>query len=81
MLKESKRQPRVRRERERGIIPPPFTVSIEELYSILEVWVRYGVVVLPKCKCEPTDEKNKNKVHFAAGTIGGMITKPWIVMP
>ena len=46
-----------KRERERGSIPPPFTVSIEELYSILEAWLKDGVVVLPECKRESTDEE------------------------
>jgi len=45
------------KKRERGGIPPPFPVSIEELYSILEAWLKDGVVVLPKCKREPTEEE------------------------
>ena len=45
------------KKRERGSIPPPFTVSTEELYSILEVWLKDGVVVLPECKHEPTEEE------------------------
>lgn len=42
------------RKRERNSIPPPFSVSTKELYSILEAWVKDCVVVLPECKCEPT---------------------------
>ena len=38
-------------------IRPPFTVYIEELYSILEVWVKDGVVMLPECKHQPTEEE------------------------
>nr|POE82073.1 hypothetical protein CFP56_41841 [Quercus suber] len=34
------------KKRERGSIPPPFTVSTKELYNILEAWVKDGVVVL-----------------------------------
>ena len=45
------------KKREGGSIPSPFTVSTEELNSILEAWVKDGVVVLPKCKHEPTDEE------------------------
>ena len=66
------------KKRERGSIPP-FTVSTEELNSILEAWVKDGVVVLPKCKHEPVNEKNE--VHFTTGITGGVITIPWIVMP
>nr|POF03051.1 hypothetical protein CFP56_70073 [Quercus suber] len=36
------------KKRDRGGIPPPFIVSIEELYSILEAWVKDGVVTLPE---------------------------------
>ena len=28
------------KKRERGSIPPPFTISTEELYNILEAWVK-----------------------------------------
>ena len=66
------------KKKERGSIPH-FTVSTEELNSVLEAWVKDGVVVLPKCKHEPTNEKNE--VHLTTGTIGGVITIPWIVMP
>ena len=45
------------KKREKGSIPPPFTVSTEELYSILEVWLKDGVVVLLECKHEPTEEE------------------------
>ena len=77
MAKESKKAAKAKKK-ERGSIPPPFTVSTEELYSILEAWVKDGVVVFPECKCEPIDEEKK--VHFTAGTTGGVITMPWIVM-
>ena len=39
-------------KREKGGIPPPFTVSTEELYSILKAWVKDGVVTLLECKHE-----------------------------
>ena len=42
------------KKRERGGIPLPFTVSTEELYSILKAWVKDRVVALPECKHEPT---------------------------
>ena len=42
---------------ERGSIPPPFTISTKELYSILEAWLKDGVVVLPECKHKPTEEE------------------------
>ena len=45
------------KKRERGGIPPHFTISTEELYSILEACLKDGVVVLPKCKCEPIEEE------------------------
>ena len=47
------------KKRERGGIPPPFTVSTEELYSILEAWLKDGVAVLPECKREPTKEEKR----------------------
>ena len=50
------------RIRERSSIPPPFSVSTKELYIILEAWVKDGVVVLPKCKCEPTKEEKRGMV-------------------
>ena len=45
------------KKREKGSIPPPFTGSMEELYNILETWLKDGVVVLPECKREPTEEE------------------------
>ena len=56
VAKESKKAAKAKKK-ERGSIPPPFTVSTEELYSILEAWVKDGVVVFPECKCEPIDEE------------------------
>ena len=53
--KSPRRQPRVRKGR--GSNPPPFTVSTEELYNILEAWLKDGVVVLLKCKPKSTDEE------------------------
>ena len=34
------------KKRDRGGIPSPFNVSIKELYSILEAWVKDSVVTL-----------------------------------
>ena len=51
------------KKRDRGGIPPPFTVSTEELYSILEAWVKDGVVTLPECKHEPTEEEKRNPLY------------------
>ena len=45
------------KKRERSSIPSPFSVSAEELYSILDARVKDGVVVLPECKREPIKEK------------------------
>ena len=45
------------KKREKGSIPPPFTGSTEELYNILETWLKDGVVLLPECKREPTEEE------------------------
>ena len=45
------------KKKERDGIPLPFIVFIEELYSILEAWVKDGVVTLPKCKHEPIEEE------------------------
>ena len=53
--KSPRRQPRVRKGR--GSNPPPFTVSTEELYNILEAWLKDGVVVLLECKPKSTDEE------------------------
>ena len=50
------------KKRERGSVPP-FIVSTKELYSILEAWVKDGIVVLPKCKCEPTDEEKRGLLY------------------
>ena len=47
------------KKRERGSIPPPFTVSTEELCSILEAWLKDGMVVLPECKHEPLEEEKQ----------------------
>ena len=51
------------KKRDRGGIPPPFTVSTKELYSILEAWVKDGVVTLPECKHEPTEEEKQNPFY------------------
>ena len=51
------------KKRERGSVPP-FIVSTKELYSILEAWVKDGIVVLPKCKCEPTDEEKRGPLYY-----------------
>ena len=51
------------KKRERGSIPPPFTISTEELYNILEAWVKDGVVVLLECKREPTDEEIRGPLY------------------
>ena len=67
------------RKRERGSIPPPFTISTEKLYSILKAWLKDGVVVLPGCKHEPTDEEKWGplycRYHRRCDTIS------WIVIP
>nr|POF05306.1 hypothetical protein CFP56_37614 [Quercus suber] len=52
------------KKRDRGGIPLPFTVSIEELYSILEAWVKDGVVMLPKCKHEPMAKEKQNPLYY-----------------
>lgn len=44
-------------KRERSGTPSPFSVSVEELYSIIDSWVKDGVVVLPAYKREPTEEE------------------------
>ena len=51
------------RKRERSGIPPPFSVLVEELYSILKAWVKDGVVVLPECKPEPTEEEKRGALY------------------
>ena len=52
------------RKRERSGISPPFFVSVKELYNILETWVKDGMVVLPKCKREPTEEEKQGALYF-----------------
>ena len=51
------------KKRERGSIPPPFTISIEEIYSILEAWLKDGVVILPECKREPIKEEKQGPLY------------------
>ena len=51
------------KKRDRGGIPLPFTVSTEELYGILEGWVKDGVVTLTKCKHEPIAEEKQNPLY------------------
>ena len=51
------------KKRERGGIPLPFTVSTEELYSILKAWVKDRVVALLECKHEPTEEEKGNPLY------------------
>ena len=62
MIEEFKKMAKGKK-RDRGGIPPPFTVSIEELYSILEAWVKDGIVTLPECKHEPTKEEKRNPFY------------------
>nr|POE85847.1 hypothetical protein CFP56_18196 [Quercus suber] len=50
-------------KRDKGGIPLPFTVSTEELCSILEVWVKDGVVTLPKCKHKHIEEEKRNPLY------------------
>jgi len=38
-------------------------VSTKELYSILEAWLKDGVVVLPECKREPTKEEKRSPLY------------------
>ena len=52
------------KKRERSGIPPPFTISTEELYSILEAWLKDGVVVVPECKCEPIEEEKQGPLYY-----------------
>ena len=52
------------KKRDRGGIPPSFTVSTEELYSILEAWVKDDIVTLPECKHEPTEEEKRNPLYY-----------------
>ena len=51
------------KKRERGCFPPPYIISPEDLYSILETWLKDGVVVLPKCKREPTEEEKRSPLY------------------
>ena len=62
MVEESKKATKGKK-RERSSIPPPFTISTKELYSILEAWLKDGVVVLPKCKHEPIDEEKRGPLY------------------
>nr|POE91597.1 hypothetical protein CFP56_25640 [Quercus suber] len=52
------------KKREKGSIPPPFTVSTKELYSILEAWLKDGIVVLPECKHEPIEEEKRSSLYL-----------------
>ena len=56
VTEESKKMAKGRR-RDRVGIPPPITMSTKELYSIVEAWVKDGVVTLPEFKHEPTEEE------------------------
>ena len=38
-------------------------MSTKELYSILEAWLKDGIVVLPKCKHEPTKEEKRSPLY------------------
>ena len=51
------------KKRERSNIPPPLTMSTTELYSILEAWLKDGVVVLPACKHKPTEEEKRSPLY------------------
>lgn len=51
------------RIKERSGIPPPFSVSTEELYNILKAWVKDDMVVLPKCKREPTEKEKLGTLY------------------
>nr|POF05066.1 hypothetical protein CFP56_35627 [Quercus suber] len=62
VVKETKKVTKDKKS-ERNGIPTPFFVSTEELYSILEAWVRDGMVVLPECKCEPTEEEKRGALY------------------
>ena len=62
VIEESKKMTKGKK-RDRGGISPPFIVSTKELYSILEAWVKDGVVTLPKCKHEPTEEEKQNPLY------------------
>ena len=51
------------KKRDRGGITPPFTVSTEELYCILEARVKDGVVTLLEYKHEPMEEGKRNPLY------------------
>ena len=63
MVEESKKATKGKK-RERGSIPPPFIVSTKELYSILEASLKDCMVVLSKCKREPTDEEKRGSLYY-----------------
>ena len=52
------------RKRERSGIPPPFLVLAEELYSIVDAWVKDGVVVLLAYKREPIEEEKRGTLYY-----------------
>ena len=62
MTKETKKVVKGKK-REKGSIPPSFTMSTKELYSILETWLKDGVVVLPECKHEPIEEEKRSPYY------------------
>ena len=66
------------KKRDRGGIPPPFTVSTKELHSILEAWVKDGVVAFLNVSMNL--QKRKNKIHFIVGTTGDVTIILWIAM-
>lgn len=52
------------RKREKSDIPPPFSVSANELYCFLDAWVKDGVVVLPDYKHEPTEKEKRGVLYY-----------------
>ena len=38
-------------------------MSTEELYSILEAWLKDGIVVLLECKHEPTEKEKQSPIY------------------
>ena len=52
------------RKRERSGIPPPFLVLAKELYSIVDAWVKDGVVVLLAYKREPIEEEKRGTLYY-----------------
>ena len=58
MVKEPKKATKGRK-RERSGIPPPFSILVEDLYSILEAWVKDSMVVLPECRREPIEKEKR----------------------